>query len=72
MYKYSLVEFIRLFHEALEGEYSPDNKLVQIYDSLVRIVFNHIALGLAKSHRLVFALSLVKELFPEEITDQHL
>lgn len=69
MYKFSLLQFIDLFKQSLKVENVKGDKLEFIKVKLISIVYNHIAIGLVKVHRLVFAVTLVKELFPEEIPD---
>jgi hypothetical protein len=58
MYRYSLSQFIVLFNEALDSS----NDIEKVKQSLIEIVFNNVAIGLMKSHRLLLALIFAKEI----------
>lgn len=56
MYRYSLSQFIVLFNEALDSS----NDIEKVKQSLIEIVFNNVAIGLMKTHRILLALIFAK------------
>ncbi len=56
MYRYSLSQFIVLFNEALDSS----NDIEKVKQALIHIVFNNVAIGLMKTHRILLALIFAK------------
>jgi dynein heavy chain 2 len=56
MYRYSLSQFIVLFNEALDSS----NDIEKVKQALIDIVFNNVAIGLMKTHRILLALIFAK------------
>jgi hypothetical protein len=69
MYRFSLAQFVQLFEQALHVESYKGDKLQYTQMHLISIVYDSISVGLLKSHRLGFAITLAKALFPERVPD---